>query len=51
MRWPAKDDGWRQSFAWFPVTIGDVVIWLEPYWRCPGGDYDQVSFFDPRGNP
>lgn len=47
MRWTPRQDDWHQSFAWLPVTIGDVVVWLEPYWRRPSGYYEEVELFDP----
>lgn len=39
MRWPARRErdpsGWRRWFAWYPVRIGAVRVWLEVVERRP----------------
>ena len=47
MQWKKrKDDGWRKSFALFPVTIGETVVWLEHFYQRFEGLYWNVRIVE-----
>lgn len=49
MRFQAEPRGrWRLVFAWFPLKIGDEVVWLELYWRRFAGDCFEVLLREER---
>lgn len=41
-----RNDGWKMSFAFLPVEIGDTWIWWEPYWSRFEGLYTNVRLID-----
>ena len=51
MRWDGKEknNGWKTSFAFFPVKIGDTWVWLEPYASRFEGLYTNVRFYEGCG--
>jgi len=46
MKWLAKKDDYRRKFAFIPVKIGDVVVWLEYYYSRFDGDCFSVLAAD-----
>lgn len=40
-----KNNGWVTKFAFFPVKIGDNLIWLERYASRFMGLYDEVQLY------
>lgn len=46
MRWRADKREWKLKFAWMPVKIGDIYVWLENYWSSYRGQYEQVATDD-----
>jgi len=48
MKWSNKEknNGWKLRFAFFPVSIGEVTVWLEFYYARFDGLYTNVREYE-----